>query len=138
MLEDMIGACSGNRPTLSCSVLTTDEEEELYGGAQAVVGLTPAHVFSIGSKVAVSLQVQNAEHLSKCACNGETTTGESHDAAGGDGNWVLHPIPGSSGAETWAEWFVPYLKLMAHPAVKAACYIDWNWRDTTNDHEFSW
>lgn len=72
------------------------------------------------------------------ACNGETTTGESHDAAGGDGNWVLHPIPGSSGAETWAEWFVPYLKLMAHPAVKAACYIDWNWRDTTNDHEFSW
>ena len=32
----------------------------------------------------------------------------------------------------------PYLKLMANPAVKAACYIDWNWRDTCQDHEFNW
>jgi hypothetical protein len=50
----------------------------------------------------------------------------------------MHTIPGTSGADTWAQWFDPYLKLMAHRSVKAACYIDWNWRDTTNHHQFSW
>ena len=28
---------------------------------------------------------------------------------------------------TWTRWFVPYLKLIASPAVKAFCYMDWMW-----------
>ena len=47
--------------------------------------------------------------------------------------WVLRPIPKTSGAEAWQEWFVPYIdmQLMTHSAVQAFCYIDRNWRSAT-------
>jgi hypothetical protein len=48
-------------------------------------------------------------------------------AAGPASAWQLAPQPGSGGSATWAEWFAPYLDLVASPAVKAFCYIDWFW-----------
>ena len=41
--------------------------------------------------------------------------------------WSLEPQPGSGGEITWSSWFAPYLALVALPAVRAFCYIDWFW-----------
>jgi hypothetical protein len=45
-------------------------------------------------------------------------------------SWRLTPssvVDHRGGMTTWKGWFEPYLKLIASPAVKAFCYIDWMW-----------
>jgi hypothetical protein len=32
---------------------------------------------------------------------------------------------------SWSEWYGPYFELVADPAVKGFCYIDWDWSNTT-------
>jgi hypothetical protein len=76
--------------------------------------------------------------LTAGATDGALVTVNTCGAAGLDQQWVFAEVANTSGADTWAAWFVPYLQLIGRPNVKAACYINWNWRAHSNHHGFNW
>eukprot|EP00040_Diaphanoeca_grandis_P012947 m.65492 g.65492 ORF g.65492 m.65492 type:complete len:529 (+) comp23565_c0_seq1:62-1648(+) len=51
--------------------------------------------------------------------------------------WQFNHTGISKGKGNFSDWFAPYLDLVAHPSVKAFCYIDWFWPKFSNSH-FNW
>jgi len=63
----------------------------------------------------------------------------ANNSSSSSSGWSLEPQPGSGGNVTWSSWFEPYLALVALPAVRAFCYIDWFWpRRSSLVHGFGW
>lgn len=123
-LENGVGLCLTNEATKSgkySETLDCDAGSDKVWTKNADGSLTNGH----------GMCLQPAKSL-----GGEVTvigcTGQK------DQVWQWNDDGKSDGHAKWQEWFQPYLSLMEAPAVKMACYIDWNWRKHSNHGSSNW
>eukprot|EP00927_Polykrikos_kofoidii_P061716 TRINITY_DN56556_c0_g1_i1.p1 TRINITY_DN56556_c0_g1~~TRINITY_DN56556_c0_g1_i1.p1 ORF type:complete len:471 (+),score=67.69 TRINITY_DN56556_c0_g1_i1:88-1500(+) len=140
-------ASTGNWHEISDGTLQNGVGLCLAVAGQGTSAGTPAITWDCGSgpgnedkvwrrRGAALVNGQGACLRASTALAGDVTVGSCNGAA--EEQWQWLNVGRSDGQATWDSWFKPYFTLMEKPAVKMACYINWNWRDWSNHADHSW